>query len=632
MIGAAWKSIDQIMELQTTMPVVEVPVMKGQTMSDIESIYPLPTNGIFHKILPGLGATHGEINAPRHSIIVLPNVPVIKSKVAKHNKQNPPEREILGVHKGINADKITAYISNDKITYKKILTTPEGYKDKVRHVFKDVFTYIKCEYYLLIDECERTIQDVDFRDKITAPFDDFFSFKNKGLISATTLPFSDPEFEKEFTHYVIKPDWSYRRAIALINTNNVVATMRHYLSDKGKQPSFIFLSSIKTITALIEALEIKADSKIHCSENRKTELKLRGFKSDSELDLDGLAKFNFLTSRFYSAVDIELEYKPDVVMLTEVMFAEHSILDPQTEVIQIAGRFRNGTNTITHITNTNPEIQVKTPEQVKTYLDGQQDVFKQILTLKQTLTSKVAKDAFDEIEKSDFAKYFKPDGTYNWFMLDNAIQEARVLGLYQQIDNLTAGYKKIGKHFDVSLHNAFYPLSDADRLKRESIESRKGFVKEVVRQLKELTSTTEQYVLGAEEALSDLRRACPIAVDAYHIIGEQGIEDAGYLETKIKQAVDEHNKKEKIMGKELMEAVYQSFAIGDKPASEEITPVLQKIFDSHGVKSKARAAHIEKYFITKRSTRGIDNKKVYVLTEARYPDWYCEVHPNSPLS
>ncbi|MBS7565778.1 hypothetical protein KHS38_15320 [Mucilaginibacter sp. Bleaf8] len=465
------------MEIKTTSPVIEVPVMKGQTMSDIESIYPLPTNGIFHKMLPGLGATHGEINAPRHSIIVLPNVPVIKSKVAKHNKQNPPEREILGVHKGINTDKITAYISNDKVFYKKILTTPEGYRDKVRHMLKDVFTYVKSEYYLLIDECERTIQDVDFRDKITAPFDDFFNFKNKGLISATTLPFSDPEFEKEFMHYVIRPDWIYCKPLSLINTNNVVATMRHYLSDKGNKPCFIFLSSIKTITALIEALDIKADSKIHCSENRKTELRLRGFKSDSELNLEGLAKYNFLTSRFYSVVDIELEYKPDVVMLSEVLFAEHSILDPQTEVIQIAGRFRSGTNTVTHITNTNPEIIIKTPEQVKTYLDGQQDVFKQILTLKQTLTSKGAKDAFDEIEKSDFAKYFKPDGTYNWFMLDNAIQEARVSGLYQQIDKLTAGYEKVGKHFDVSLRNVFYPLGDADRLKRESIESRKVSLK-----------------------------------------------------------------------------------------------------------------------------------------------------------
>ncbi|MBS7565777.1 hypothetical protein KHS38_15315 [Mucilaginibacter sp. Bleaf8] len=153
----------------------------------------------------------------------------------------------------------------------------------------------------------------------------------------------------------------------------------------------------------------------------------------------------------------------------------------------------------------------------------------------------------------------------------------------------------------------------------------------MVKQLNELTSTTEQYVLGAEEALSDLRRACPIAVDAYHTIGEQGIEDAGYLETRIKQAVDEYHKKEKIIGKELVMAVYQSFATGEKPASEEITPVLQKIYDSHGVKLKDRAAHIEKYFITKRSTRGMDQKKVYILVEARYLDLYQDVNPKPVL-
>lgn len=40
----------------------------------------IPSDIILFKILPGLGATRCEIEFPRHSIILEPNVPVIKGK------------------------------------------------------------------------------------------------------------------------------------------------------------------------------------------------------------------------------------------------------------------------------------------------------------------------------------------------------------------------------------------------------------------------------------------------------------------------------------------------------------------------------------------------------------------------
>ena len=44
----------------------------------------IPTNCIINKLLPGLGATHCELTAPRKSIIIEPNVPVIESKAKVH--------------------------------------------------------------------------------------------------------------------------------------------------------------------------------------------------------------------------------------------------------------------------------------------------------------------------------------------------------------------------------------------------------------------------------------------------------------------------------------------------------------------------------------------------------------------
>ena len=51
----------------------------------IEDIYPdgLPSDMIINKVVTGIGATTCEINSYRHSIIVVPNLPVIKNKMKK---------------------------------------------------------------------------------------------------------------------------------------------------------------------------------------------------------------------------------------------------------------------------------------------------------------------------------------------------------------------------------------------------------------------------------------------------------------------------------------------------------------------------------------------------------------------
>ena len=65
-----------------------------------------------------------------------------------------------------------------------------------------------------------------------------------------------------------------------------------------------------------------------------------------------MKRYNFFTSRFFNAVDMELEEQPHVIMLTDVYFAEHTMIDPYTDAIQIVGRFRNGVSSIIYISNT----------------------------------------------------------------------------------------------------------------------------------------------------------------------------------------------------------------------------------------------------------------------------------------
>ena len=72
------------------METIEIKISKGQHLSDIMQDG-IPSNTIIDKTLCGIGATTLEIEAKRHSIIIEPNVPVIKGKEKKHP-------DILGVY------------------------------------------------------------------------------------------------------------------------------------------------------------------------------------------------------------------------------------------------------------------------------------------------------------------------------------------------------------------------------------------------------------------------------------------------------------------------------------------------------------------------------------------------------
>ena len=118
----------------------------------------IPTNSIINKTVTGCGATYAEINAPRHSVIIEPNVPVIEGKMKKHP-------QILGVFEGVTTEDIIDFLNtNYNDGYLKIMTTPESFP-KVRSAMVQTHTDMHGEWFMLFDECERTIQATAARSR-----------------------------------------------------------------------------------------------------------------------------------------------------------------------------------------------------------------------------------------------------------------------------------------------------------------------------------------------------------------------------------------------------------------------------------------------------------------------------------
>lgn len=116
----------------------------------------------------------------------------------------------------------------------------------------------------------------------------------------------------------------------------------------------------------MEKIGILDESTVFCAPKSVYKLKQSlNFKNAySKFDPKLMKKFNFFTSRFNAGMDIELNYKPDLIMLSDVNLVEHTVLDPFSDMIQIVGRFRNGLNYITHITNF---LRITLTEVKKTY-------------------------------------------------------------------------------------------------------------------------------------------------------------------------------------------------------------------------------------------------------------------------
>lgn len=447
-----------------------IKIGEQQYLSDITSS--IEPNAIYEKPT-GAGITSMELKSSRHSILIEPNRPVIQSKCAEFNGRDRKNIKIRGVWEGITIDDIVKYLKSD-IEYKKIITTPESYS-KVKAAFEELGESEELfnNYFMLFDECEKTIQDINYREDITLPMSDFFKFKNKAFVSATPIVPSDPRFKSQrFKYILVKPSNPVKQPLNLIMTNNVFLSLEKHLDRTKKDQYFIFLNSTKAIVALMEYLGIVNESLVFCSEESKSKLALNGYKNVESLMLSSgkFKKYNFFTCRFNSAVDIKNIIDPNIIIITDCFIAEHTKVDPQSEVIQIIGRFRRPEKgeikrNVTHISNINPNLSYNDSEVIKADIKKMEAIYSYLKLNYDSVTSHIAKTILRELlERTLFARYLNKDGTINHYMIDNTLFDNMVNGYYTSETNLLNAYKAT-KKYKVLDSKETYTVTDEQRSK-----------------------------------------------------------------------------------------------------------------------------------------------------------------------
>ena len=580
------------------MEIKEITIDKGQRLSDIMA--EIESHTILHKTVCGIGATTLELNCPRHSIIIEPNVPVIKGKELKHPT-------MLGVYEGVTVRMIEKYLLDNDVECKKIMTTPESF-GKVKRAIRKTGIDMYGNFFLLYDECERLIKDVDYRRSITLPTTDFFRFKQKAMVSATPIEPSDPRFEEQdFVMNRIVPTYDYRQDIEVIQTNNAMTMFRSVLKDMDESIC-IFFSSTDGIESIVERTGIKGNTSIFCSTESMDKLKSHGFTDvyDSIMVENGYAqlnRYNFFTSRFYSAVDIELEYKPVVIILTELYSAPHTMIDPATDAIQIAGRFRNGVKRLLHITNANRKIEYMSREELEKYLDSSHTAYTNVKGMFVKAEEKGETDQYRQAYKAmDYSRFILPNGQTDYFMRDNAFQDELVKGHYKKISGIRDAYRDTGA-FNVSYRYLRTALSDKDSRKLKKPISREEANKIMFKLIHNMAKGKGKKY--NKLLLDELKNGCELMTEAYTVLGAKKIKEIGFSDTALRQAISEKILSGQERSIPVKYAVYKEFKSKTWYSNKEINAKLKQIYERYGIDCDGRGItkKIGNYFRAERKTR-----------------------------
>lgn len=556
----------------------QIHVGKGQFLSEV--MREIPSNVILNKTITGCGATTLEINAARHSIIIEPNVPVIIGKKALHDF-------LFAVYEGTTREDVKAYLAGEEDGYRKIITTPEGFDKKVRPAMYELGIPVYEEYFLLFDECEKPIQDVGYRGDIYLPIEDFFKFKSKAMVSATPIIPSDPRFEEQgFEMLRIVPIYDYRKELTVVVTNNTVCVLRELLEHYRKtgEKVCIFFNSTDTTLSLIQTLKLQEYCKVFCSEKSVRKLKREGFAAVSD-NLTELAEVNFFTSRFYSAVDIKLDYQPNVIILTDVFHAPYSMIDPQTEVVQAIGRFRNGVAKLHHVTNTCNMLACLLHEDLIQQLESKEAVYNKVSTI--PTVNDIEKNALLEaVSGMEYKRFVTREGKRNWFMWDNAWEDEKIKAYYKYPSWIKAAYKNAPFHTKFFKHNQ--PITDEDRLRRKQagLKSMKALWKEVMEQLDRIQTTNPD--ADPSYILNELGEEFEAMVKAHTILGTKRIEALGYDRRKIEAALGNIEENQLLTSEKMQQTVYGRFHTGDIVPANEANAFMRQLIADNGIPFEGR--------------------------------------------
>ena len=323
----------------------------GTKLSDVFNCLPY---GRVNKTETGIGATTLELGSPRDSIVVQPlkvtaegksEQPVNGNNIHYYGKITPKSNGTI-----MTADKtskLNSYISNSGNRFKKITVVVDNLESLINELGTSAY-----DYFLMLDEIDSIQKDSTFRSKMEDCIEIYKKFpeKQRSVISATLLDFSDPELSREaFTS--IKYDVSPKEPILLNQSSNpigyaataILDTLKLIKTNGKDEKLVVAFNGVKRSVEIIDNIKKTdptvipdSDISILCGDQEKNNNLIARFNNSGIQNGILPSTLNFTTSAYFTGFDISEAYH--LIILSDCRKPYTTI--SELEMIQIVGRCR----------------------------------------------------------------------------------------------------------------------------------------------------------------------------------------------------------------------------------------------------------------------------------------------------
>lgn len=304
-------------------------------------------------------------------------------------------------------------------------------------------------------------------------------------------------------------------------------------------------------------------------------------------------------------------------MVTEVFSAPYSMIDPTTEAVQIAGRFRNGVSRLIHITNYNAKAKFWKREDREQFLNEQHGIYSIFRKLWFNYTAKGQRYILEQaMKKVDYVEFALSNGERNLFMYNNAFREDYIKMIYVKPSRILGEYDK-SQAFNVNYIPSFFRTTDKDRriLNPSKYISQVELNKLAFEQMLKLRNPENEY---DKEYYSLVAKSYKVICDGIAELGYDKIAELGYKTKAIEDAIQQSIINKQMLSTGVRNAVYKSFKVNTRYTCSEINDKLWAIFDRFGIKyKKSGCSHfIGLYFNIERNN--ITQNRGWMLLSRKY--------------
>ncbi|OYZ28272.1 MAG: hypothetical protein B7X86_13645 [Sphingobacteriales bacterium 17-39-43] len=549
----------------------------------------LPVNAFINKGRCGIGGTSLEIkDKSRSTLIIVPNIGIIKNKLNATDLKDRPDYGVWGER---SDSQILEYL-NDRRLGVKIMCTPES----IKRVFKaadhigrlqEIFT----QWLLLLDESHTFISEA-YRENILLPFNYFWEFTNKTIISATPYFFSDERFN-QLDYHEINFDEPLD-TITLVNSASVEGALKHILETAHEDDCsyHIFYNSVTAIRDIILKSNIKGCT-IHCARSTENMEKLGELtKYFTDEPASPYNKINFYTSKYFEGWDLPKQ-RAIMVLVTDV-FKPHTKVGIGSKGKQAIGRLRGiSPQKIYHVTNHESHSKmILLSEYKQMFTRSAQSL---IENNNRYLNEGHAKKFLDNKGLYKLADIDEQTGlaSINLMKVDQQINESAANEIYRNISFIKRDWEQ--SFFKTVVATSDYKIDTKTKLKRASSMDK---FREDYEHLKAYKGDSVGTFYMGKNIEDYIRSRNPLVVDAYNLLDEAFITGSKFNVKKIETAVIlKSNELSKTKLKQLAKKVFKR---DEFYANSDIRRKLDKLYvklniinPKTGEVAKSKPIHLE---------------------------------------